>query len=331
MSNKTSVLLIGSGGVGTMAAYNLEAGGLASVTAVLRSNFKAVKESGFTIKSLDHGDVEGWRPTKSESSSKSENTETNDEIVLNWVPDVSREGSATYDMILVTTKNVPDVSPTVVELIRPAVTPRHTTIVLLQNGLNIELPVIAAFPSNPIVSGVSLIGATEISPGCILHDDQDRLLVGAFTSPSSSIPTSLSVAAAEKFVDLYSASGKVSCIYEPDVGFIRWRKLIYNASYNGACAITGMDTSRMRMAEFPIEDVIRPLMYEVWEIAKAKGHDVPEAVVQDMIDCDPWDTYFKPSMLQDVEKVCFRFPVLVLVVQIKLFTPYYISCKRLTR
>ncbi|EHK98016.1 hypothetical protein M7I_6251 [Glarea lozoyensis 74030] len=43
-------------------------------------------------------------------------------------------------------------------------------------------------------------------------------------------------------------------------------------------------------------------MYEVWEIAKAKGYDIPEAVVQDMIDCDPWDTYFKPSMLQDVEK-----------------------------
>jgi 2-dehydropantoate 2-reductase len=212
-------------------------------------------------------------------------------------------------MILVTTKNVPDVSPTVVELIRPAVTPRHTTIVLLQNGLNIEIPVIVAFPSNPIVSGVSLIGATETAPGCILHDDQDRLLVGAFTSPSSIISTSLSVAAAERFVELYSASGKVSCTHEPDVGFARWRKLIYNASYNGACAITGMDTSRMRMAEFPIEDVIRPLMYEVWEIAKAKGHDIPEDVVQDMIDCDPWDTYFKPSMLQDVEKVCFWFPL----------------------
>jgi ketopantoate reductase len=68
MSKKTSVLLIGAGGVGTMAAYNLEAGGLATVTAVLRSNFKAVKESGFTIKSLDHGDVEGWRPTKSISN-----------------------------------------------------------------------------------------------------------------------------------------------------------------------------------------------------------------------------------------------------------------------
>jgi 2-dehydropantoate 2-reductase len=51
-----------------MAAYNLEAGGLATVTAVLRSNFNKVKQSGFTIKSLDHGDVEGWRPTKSKST-----------------------------------------------------------------------------------------------------------------------------------------------------------------------------------------------------------------------------------------------------------------------
>lgn len=48
-----------------MAAYNLEAGGLATVTAVLRSNFKAVSENGFTITSVDHGDIKGWKPTNS--------------------------------------------------------------------------------------------------------------------------------------------------------------------------------------------------------------------------------------------------------------------------
>ncbi len=63
MSGKANILLIGSGGVGTLAAYNLEAGGLASVTSVLRSNHDAVAQKGFTIASLDHGFVEGWRPS----------------------------------------------------------------------------------------------------------------------------------------------------------------------------------------------------------------------------------------------------------------------------
>lgn len=47
----------------------------------------------------------------------------------------------------------------------------HTTIALLQNGLNIEKPIIAAFPKNPVLSGVSLIGATETSHSHVLHDD----------------------------------------------------------------------------------------------------------------------------------------------------------------
>lgn len=64
-TEKANVLIVGSGGVGTMAAYALEKGGKASVTAVLRSNFEAVKENGFNIRSIQHGKVDHWRPTNS--------------------------------------------------------------------------------------------------------------------------------------------------------------------------------------------------------------------------------------------------------------------------
>lgn len=61
----TNILLVGSGGVGTIAALNLEAGGLASVTAVLRSNYNKVTTDGFHIKSIDHGEITDWRPSES--------------------------------------------------------------------------------------------------------------------------------------------------------------------------------------------------------------------------------------------------------------------------
>lgn len=64
-SPKDRVLLIGSGGIGTIAALNLEKGGLAEVTPVLRSNFKVVRSKGFTIRSCQHGDIHNWRPTES--------------------------------------------------------------------------------------------------------------------------------------------------------------------------------------------------------------------------------------------------------------------------
>ena len=217
------------------------------------------------------------------------------------VPDVTKEGLLPFDFIVVATKNIADIPPTVAEIIAPAVTEGHTTIVLLQNGLNIEKPLISAFPKSPVLSGVSLIGATETQPGSILHDDRDHLIIGAFDNPN--ISKNISITAAKKFCDLYNASGKVECEYNEDVGFVRWRKLVYNACYNSVCTITRMDTSRMRIAKHPIDDVIRPLMWEIWHIAEAAGHQLPDDIVEKMIVADPEDTFFKPSMQQDVEKV----------------------------
>lgn len=68
-SPKDRVLLIGSGGIGTIAALNLEIGGLAEVTSVLRSNFQVVRSKGFTIRSCQHGDIHSWRPTESQLTS----------------------------------------------------------------------------------------------------------------------------------------------------------------------------------------------------------------------------------------------------------------------
>ncbi|KAL1852628.1 hypothetical protein Plec18167_007722 [Paecilomyces lecythidis] len=293
--SKARCLLVGCGGVGTMAAYNIELGGKATVTAVLRSNFTAVERDGFSIDSIDHGKVEGWRPTE----------------IRTTIPDIKTDkDSQPYDFIIVTTKNTPDIPPSLPSLIAPAVTPGHTSIMLLQNGLNIEKPFFAAFPENPILSGVSLIGATETAPGKVLHDDRDRMIVGAFPRPISSStsssppePTPKDHASASHFVDIYSASGNVVCDLTQNVGLVRWRKLVYNASYNSICAITGLDTTRMRFAGEPLRQLIRPAMWEIIATARAAGYALPqeEEIVETMVDVDPW-SFFKPSMLQDVEK-----------------------------
>lgn len=63
MPPKARVLLVGAGGIGTIAALNLERGGLAEVTCVLRSNYEAVVSRGIEIISCEHGHIENWRPT----------------------------------------------------------------------------------------------------------------------------------------------------------------------------------------------------------------------------------------------------------------------------
>lgn len=284
-----------------MGAFTLEAGGLANVTAVLRSNYAAVSANGFNITSLDHGNHKGWKPTAGKVLQLILLHLADHVQVVNAVPSVAQENLPPFDFIVVATKNCPDISPTVSEIIAPAVTEGHSVIVLVQNGLNIEKPLIAAFPKNIILSGVSLIGVAEKGYGEIIHDDHDELIIGPFQNPG--VSQEAAVAAAKKFVEIYSASGKVDCPFNEDVAFVRWRKLVYNACFNPITAITRMDTSRMRVFKTPIDDLVRPAMWEIYNTAKAAGVTLPEDIVERTINIDPFEVWCKPSMCQDAQKV----------------------------
>ncbi|KAH7143516.1 2-dehydropantoate 2-reductase family protein [Dactylonectria macrodidyma] len=278
---KKQVLLLGSGGIGTMSALNLEVGGQANVTAVLRSNFKAVSDNGFKIKSCDHGNITGWKPSG----------------IVDCVPTITEQQ---FDYIVVTTKNVPDCPPTVSDLIAPAVIPGRTVIVLIQNGLNIELPIFERFPENICLSGVSMMGSHEIAYGIIDHEDPDHLILGAFHNPK--LDKRQEEAVAKQFIEMYSAGGKTVCTFAENVPHSRWRKLIYNACLNSICALTGLDSGRIRLANDAVETLVRPAMEEIRAAAAAVGVELGAEVCDAMINLDPLTMYLLPSMQVDVQK-----------------------------
>ncbi|KAK4665047.1 uncharacterized protein QC763_509990 [Podospora pseudopauciseta] len=284
---KARVLVFGSGGVGTMAAYALEKGGMAEVTTVLRSNFKAVTESGFKINSIDHGLDISWSPTHVRNAKDERHCSDN--------------ASQPYDFIVVATKNLADITPGVASLIDRDVISDTTAIVLLQNGLNIERPIVDAFPYNPVISGVPYIGAIESPPGTINHVNHDELIISPFRNDN--IPCKLSEDAAMNFQEIYGSCPNVTCIYERSVEKARWRKLLYNASYNTIAAILGMDTSRMRASEFIIDDLVRPAMKEIQATARqVSGVHLTDDLIETVIRQDNYKAFFRPSMLQDIDK-----------------------------
>ncbi|KAL2826632.1 ApbA-domain-containing protein [Aspergillus cavernicola] len=281
---KSRVLVVGTGGIGTMAAYALEKGGLAEATAVMRSNYDAAIKNGIDIDSVQWGQVKAWRPT----------------AITKNVPDVSKGDVAPFDYILVTTKNIPDVPPTVADIISPAVTPGKTAIVLSQNGINIEKPLIARFPTTPVISSVAYTGATETAHAKIYNDDPDCQKIGAFTSPQ--VPAATAAEAAKRYVNIYNPTGTLDVLYDADVAKVRWRKIAYNGSMNPIASILRMDTPRMRMSRHIIDDLIIPIILEVRAIAEASGVTLQSDLVDVVIHQDPSDTGFKPSMCQDLEK-----------------------------
>lgn len=278
--------------MGAIVALNLEDGGLAETTVVLRSNYQAVKENGFSIKSVDHGNRISWRPTGG---------------ILPKVPIVLEESLKPFDYILCCTKNTPDIPPLLADLIQPAVTTGHSVIVLVQNGLYIEKPILAAFPKNVCLSGVSFCGAVESSPGVVVHNDSDRLDIGLFPG---NYEKSEAAQAGQKLVEMCLASGKIQSFYDKDVMHTRWRKLLINAVYNPISALTNLDTSRLRLSS--LEDsnradiigcLLKPAMREVIMAAKAVDNvTLGGDLIKLTIESDPVEAFIMPSMQQDVRK-----------------------------
>ncbi|KAI7163820.1 hypothetical protein D0869_04848 [Hortaea werneckii] len=282
MTEKASVLLVGGGSVGAIAALNLELGNPAAVTIVRRSNYQTVKDNGYNIRSCDHGTIEYWKPSE----------------IVNTVPTTDRSGRP-FDYVVCVTKNVADVPRPMSDLIRPAVA-ENTVIVLIQNGLNIEILMFAALPTNVVLSSVSMIGASKPKPGEIEQGFNDILYIGAFRILN--LEADKETAAAQAFVKMYGAGGKTQCECNADVGWTRWRKLVYNACLKPICAITDLDTGRIRLADGAVEGLVRPAMKEIIAAAKASGNHLPPTIADDMINMDPLDLYLPPSMLQDLRK-----------------------------
>ncbi|KAF5717801.1 2-dehydropantoate 2-reductase [Fusarium globosum] len=273
--DKARILLVGCGGIGCIAALNLEFGGRAEVTAVLRSSYQIVKERGFTINSVDHGQILSFRPTE----------------ILPSIPDASKSSISPFDYIICATKNIPVISTPVADLIRPAVTAGHTTILLLQNGLNIQVPVQEAFPDNVILSGISMCGSSEPKSGIIEHNLHDELRIGPFEDSGN---------AAERAKDLvarFNAGGRCTCHYDDNVTFSRWKKLLYNAVYNPVGALTRLDTGDMQLCPGLVDEVIRPGMKEIQAAAAAYGQELTDEMVEATIVTEPIDAHVSPTMV----------------------------------
>ncbi len=79
-------------------------------------------------------------------------------------------------------------------------------------------------------------------------------ILGPFDNPN--VPAEAGLAAAKEFAELYNACGKVDCRVTEDVAFSRWRKLVYNACYNSVSTILRLDTSRIRISEHIVDNLV---------------------------------------------------------------------------
>ncbi|KAI1162333.1 2-dehydropantoate 2-reductase [Nemania serpens] len=263
------VLIFGAGSLGIVYTWVLSrAVPESNLTAVCRSNYDAASRDGFTLHSTLWGQDLSVRP----------------QVVRSVSEAVAQPQSQPFDYIIVTAKALPT-TPSTAELIRPAITPGRTAVVLIQNGIGIEEEFARLYAGDdvPILSTVAYIPATQTAPGVVRHDILEHLHIGTY--PASGVPETHK-RAAQAFVDLLTAAGATATLQD-DIQAQRWGKLLVNASWNPICALTRLRdkqfaASARREGEGENEALrfVRDVMLEVASVAQACGYkDVNEELV----------------------------------------------------
>lgn len=261
------ILVVGTGAIGGFYGALLAKAG-AEVSVVSRSDYDTVVNHGYTIQS---------------------------ETLGNWTfsPDQIVRTAAEYkhipDFIILCTKVIPEINRA--ELIKPAVQ-KQTSIVFIQNGIDIEPELATAFPNNELISGLAFICCNRTAPGVIKHLAYGKLSLGHLpNTPQSEKIQHLS--------HLIQQSG-IEALVSDDIIGSRWLKCLWNASFNPLSVLSdGLSTKEIIENQEPL---IRTIMQEVSSIADAAGHRLPD----DSIDININNTYamppYKTSMLLDFER-----------------------------
>jgi 2-dehydropantoate 2-reductase len=262
-----NILIVGAGAVGALYGSALARQG-ARVSVVCRSDYDVVSREGYDIRSPLLGDHR-FRPER-----------------------VYREVAQCREppeYLMLTSKVLENVDRAA--LIRPAVGPR-TVIVLIQNGVDIEAPIAAAFPGNGLLSCLAFIGVGRGGPGQVNHQSLGSLLMGTY--PSGVTP------AAQKLAAAFEA-GKISCRLTEDVISGRWQKAVWNAVFNPISILGGvLDTAAMLRTEAE-QAFVRRAMQEVCDVARAAGYPQSPNLVEQMIATTKTMRGYKTSMALDYE------------------------------
>jgi 2-dehydropantoate 2-reductase len=203
-----------------------------------------------------------------------------------------------YDFLVICTKQLPD-HYSLASMVSPLITPNVTTIVLIQNGLNIHLPFTTSFPSNVTISAVSMIGSFTEGTNKIKQIGPDILQIGPHYHPG--VPDEISLERCNTFIEMYSSGGAKSCTLAPDMPKARYAKLLWNGTFNTLCALMMMNVGEIQRSGAK-EALVIPIMREIQEVARADDVILEEELIQEMANRSPETSVYRPSMLLDREQ-----------------------------
>lgn len=74
------------------------------------------------------------------------------------------------------------------------------------------------------------------------------------------------------------------CVLSQDIQFDRWKKLLWNASFNPISVVEGELDTKQILDDPRLKSLVRNVMFEVKTLAKTQGYEISEELIEQTID-----------------------------------------------
>lgn len=167
-----------------------------------------------------------------------------------------------------------------------------TAIISLQNGADSERFFINTVGAEKVIGGIAYIGAALEGPGKISHTARGAITIGELDGTPR--PRT------EAIKKMFEEAG-IECRLSAHIKKDKWEKLMWNAGFNGVCALTRQPVHPL-LNHPPTRTIIKKLMEELVMVAHAAGVPVNTALPEKYIENTLKGGEVHPSSLQDVNR-----------------------------
>ena len=242
------ILVYGAGGVGAFFGALLVRAGRDVHFVARGAQLEAMRARGLRIQSTILGDIEV--PSVSVSTRAAE--------------------AGTADLVLVCVKT--HQTESILDDLAAAVN-EATVLIALQNGVESDEQLAARFGRSRVLPAAVYVGATIDEPGVVSHQAPARISIGAHPGFDE-----------QRLAEVHAILASTGQVVQlsPDIQRERWRKLMWNASFNTVSAVT-LCTPAELLALPDTRALIVRIMSEVADVARAQGIDLRQSDIDEHI------------------------------------------------
>ena len=261
------ILIYGAGGVGAFFGALLARAGRDVHFVARGAQLEAMRARGLRIRSTLLGDIEVPRVSVVEHAADS--------------------GAA--DLVLVCVKT--HQTESILDDLTAAVAD-GTVLIALQNGVESDEQLAARFGRGRVLPAAVYVGATIDEPGVVSHQAPARISIGARPGFDERRLAAIH--------ETLAATGQVVQV-SPDIQRERWRKLMWNASFNTVSAVTQRTPADL-LALAETRALLVRIMSEVADVARALGIDLRQSDIDEHLAWTERASGMRTSTMVDRER-----------------------------